>query len=80
MRNEWRDRDREMPRGQKAKQQDAPLPPEGDKGDRSGHGSEFVGSEYEGSSNQDTGGMRGSDPSDDDGPSVTQDKTTGDKK
>lgn len=48
MRNEGRERDRDTSRGQ-----------DRDLGGRPGHGSEYFGSEYQGSSNQDTGGMQG---------------------
>lgn len=72
MRNEWRDRDREMSRGQRGSHGRGGSQDHVD-GGRSGHGSEFFGSEYNHSSSQDTGGMRGSelqsrnrDPSHDD--------------
>lgn len=74
MRNEWRNRERETPRSLGGKRwPEGESNGEDWVGDhrgghdswrsqgRSGHGSEFYGSEYNHSSSQDTGGMRGSD-------------------
>lgn len=52
MRNEGREPDRNLPHA-RGSQSDR------DKSANTGQGSEFVGSEYIGSSNQDTGGMEG---------------------